>query len=176
MVESTGSGSGSGSGTPGKGGPGNGNGGSGNEGGLPTNTADFVNGVRPGEYAAFMVFFNVITNNGAYVEQCVNHPFGLQIGRPSLDMDPRVFMVSFWGRQGQLPDPTPNIMITELRQPGPNPTIWIGFSSTGVHLGGSPAPAGFREYMQTRLAEFMQNYIAFGLAERVAPGSHNPNK
>ena len=74
-------------------------------------------------------------------------------------MEPILFAVSFWGWPGTIPDPYPNLMFSEFRQEGQRPTIWIGFSSSGVYLGGSPAPQGFREYIESRVFDFMANYI-----------------
>ena len=123
------------------------------------------------ETPAFLVFFDIIRNNGTFVEHIVGcHPI-IEIQRPQVNMAPTLFTVSFWGHPGPVPDPYPNIMLNEFRQPGPMPTIWIGFSHSGVYLGGTPAPEGFREYIET----IIDRILCFYLKEAIHLHADKPN-
>ena len=121
---------------------------------------DYRQGIKPYEIPAFEAFFAIINNDDTFVEHSIDcHP-AIVIQRPQVNMTPRIFTVSFWGHPGPVPDPYPNIMFNEIRLPGPRSTIWIGFSHSGVYLGGSPAPDGFREYIETRIDKFLFIYLS----------------
>ena len=132
---------------------------------------DFVYDINDCEIPAFLAFLATIQKNGTFVEHLVGGHPAIVIQRPHVDMEPRLFAISFWGYQGAVPDPYPNIMFSEIRQPGPKPTIWIGFSHSGVYLGGTPAPEGFREHIATKI----EGVLFFYLAEAILLHTGQPN-
>ena len=131
---------------------------------------DYVYDINDCEIPAYLAFLALIQKNGRNVEHLTGYDPAIVI-QPQVDMEPRFFAISFWGHPGAVPDPYPNIVFSEIRKPGPQPTIWIGFSHSGVYLGGSPAAEGFREHIATKI----KGVLLFYLKEAILlhTGKHN---
>lgn len=132
---------------------------------------DFVHDINDCEIPAYLAFLTIIQNNGRSVEHLAGYHPAIMIQRPQVDMEPTLFAISFWGYPGAVPDPYPNIVFSEFRQPGPKPTIWIGFSHSGVYLGGSPAAEGFREHIETKIEGVLCFYLKAAIL--LHAGKHN---
>ena len=83
-----------------------------------------------------------------------------------VNMNSRTFTVSYWGMRGVTPDPEPTLVFTEIREPGPDNSIWTAFSSTGVCITSENAPRGFNQYAKTKIAELMHIYICYRVDNR----------